>query len=334
MTSAGSRTRDQAVTRPTPRLRLFRAGFQTLGIGMFYVLILVVFSFASPHFLSYSNALNIFSNVTVIGIVALGQALAIISGGFDLSVSGTLPLGAVVFTLLINAGSPVGLALPGVVVAGACVGLVNGLIITRMKINPLITTLGTLSISSGLAYTLSSGITIPFTDPDAGILADKAFGDAAWYLVAFLVLSVALFLVLRFTIFGRMLYAVGGNRDASRLAGIRVDLVTIVIYVLCASLAAFAGVIVASELLAGSATVGADAALSSIAAVVLGGASLTGGVGGIPGTLIGVLVLGTIANGMALLQVPAFYQQIATGAILLLGVGFARLREILSGDQS
>ncbi len=317
-----------------PRRRLFRAAFQVLGTGTFYLLVIIGFSVASRHFFTYSNALNVLSNVTVIGIVSLGQALTIISGGFDLSVSGTVPLGAVAFTLAINAGIPEGLAIVAVCLFGALVGLVNGLIITRLKINPLITTLGTMSIGTGLAYTLSSGVTIPFANPDAGVLANKAFGDVAWYLIAFLLLTVALFLISRFTVFGRMLYAVGGNREASRLAGMRVDLITIVVYMLCSALATFAGMVVASQLLAGSATVGADAALSSIASVVLGGASLTGGVGGIPGTLIGVLILGTIANGMALLQVPAFYQQIATGLILLLGVGFARLRETLSGEQS
>jgi len=316
-----------------PRRPLFRAAFQVLGTGTFYLLVIIGFSVASRHFFTYSNALNVLSNVTVIGIVSLGQALTIISGGFDLSVSGTVPLGAVAFTLAINAGIPEGLAIVAVCLFGALVGLVNGLIITRLKINPLITTLGTMSIAAGLAYTLSSGVTIPFADPDAGVLANKAFGDVAWYLIAFLLLTVTLFLISRFTVFGRMLYAVGGNREASRLAGLRVDLITVVVYMLCSALATFAGMVVASQLLAGSATVGADAALSSIASVVLGGASLTGGVGGIPGTLIGVLILGTIANGMALLQVPAFYQQIATGLILLLGVGFARLRETLSGEQ-
>jgi ribose transport system permease protein len=147
------------------------------------------------------------------------------------------------------------------------------------------------------------------------------------------VLAVIAFLTLRYTVFGRMLYAIGGNREASRLAGMRVNLITVLVYVLCSSLAALAGVIVASQLLAGSATVGADAALQSIAAVILGGAALTGGVGGIPGTLIGVLVLGTITNGMALMQVPAFYQQIATGSILLLAVAFGRLRNIIVGEQ-
>lgn len=325
---------ESAGTGQVPRRRLYRAAFQVLGTGTFYLLVLVGFSLASRHFLTYSNALNVLSNVTVIGIVSLGQALTIISGGFDLSVSGTVPLGAVAFTLAINAGIPEGLAIVGVAICGALVGLINGLIITRLKINPLITTLGTMSIGVGLAYTLSNGVTIPFADPDAGVLADKAFGDVAWYLIAFLLLTVVLFLVSRFTVFGRMLYAVGGSREASRLAGMRVDLITVVVYMLCSALATFAGMVVASQLLAGSATVGADAALSSIASVVLGGASLTGGVGGIPGTLLGVLVLGTIANGMALLQVPAFYQQIATGLILLLGVGFARLREVLSGEQS
>jgi ribose transport system permease protein len=334
---AASQLREQELergSRPSTSKRLYRATLQLLGTGTFYVLVLVGFSLASRHFLTYSNALNVLSNVTVIGIVSLGQALTIISGGFDLSVSGTVPLGAVMFTLAVNAGMPTSLAIVVVGIAGALVGLINGLIITRLKINPLITTLGTMSIGVGLAYTLSNGVTIPFTDPDTGVLADKAIGDVAWYLIAFLLLTVVLFLISRFTVFGRMLYAVGGNREASRLAGLRVDLITVAVYMLCAALATFAGMVVACQLLAGSATVGADAALSSIASVVLGGASLTGGVGGIPGTLMGVLILGTIANGMALLQVPAFYQQIATGLILLLGVGFARLREVLSGEQS
>ena len=317
-----------------PRRGLLQAALQVLGIGAFYVLILIFFSLASPQFLTYSNVINVLTNVSVIGIVALGQALAIISGGFDLSVSGVVPLGAVAFALLTNAGAPVSIAVLAVVAAGACVGLVNGLIVTKLGINPLITTLGTLSISAGSAYSLSSGVTIPLASMGAGVLADQAWSGVSYYLLAFVLLSLAAFLALRFTVFGRMLYAIGGNREASRLAGMRVDLMTIVIYMQCAALAAFAGVVVASQLLAGSATVGADAALTSIAAVVLGGASLTGGVGGIPGTLIGVLVLGTIANGMVLLQVPAFYQQIATGVILLLGVGFARLRELLSDEQS
>ncbi|MDQ6945242.1 MAG: ABC transporter permease [Actinomycetota bacterium] len=309
------------------RLRAF--GVEALGLTTFYVLVIIFFSVAAPHFLTYSNTLAILSTVTLIGIVSIGQALAIISGGFDLSVSGTVPLGAVLFAVLINHGVPVPLAILLATLSGSTVGLVNGLIVTRLGINPLITTLGTLSVATGLAYTVTNGQTVALKDLNAGVLANIAFGGISYYVIALLLFAVLSFFLLRNTVFGRMLYAIGGNREASRLAGLRIDLITATVYVLSGSLAAFAGVIIASELLAGTPTVGSDAALSSIAAVILGGAALTGGVGGIPGTLVGVLVLGTIANGMALLAVPSFYQQIATGAVLLLAVGFGRLRTLL-----
>jgi ribose transport system permease protein len=313
--------------------KIRRLMLQVFGIGFFYLMVLVFFAFTSPYFFTYSNATNILTNVAVIGIVALGQSMVIISGGFDLSVGGTLPLGAVLFALLANAGFGVAGATVLVVLSGGGIGLINGLIVTKIKISPLIATLGTLSIAGGLAYTVTNGVTVPFADVADGVLADYAVRGVSWYVVAFGLLALAAAFLLRFTIFGRMVYAVGGNPEASRLAGIRVDLVVIAVYVLCAALASFAGVVVSSQLLAGSATVGADAALSSIAAVVLGGASLSGGIGGIGGTMIGVLILGTVANGMALLQVPSFYQQIATGGILLLGVGFARLREVLTREN-
>jgi len=319
-----------AIVQDLRRRDYLRKIIQATGIGIFYLLVLVFFALASEFFFTYDNVLNVLTNVSVIGIVALGQALAIIAGGFDLSVAGVLPLGAVLYAVLMNAGFDFFSATTIVVLTGAVIGLCNGLIITKIKINPLITTLGTLSITSGLAYALSDGVTIPLRDVEHGWLAEFFAPGVSYYLLIFVMLACAFGFMLKFSIFGRMLYAVGGNREASHLAGIRVDLVAIVVYILCAALAAFAGIVVASQLLAGSATVGADAALSSIAAVVLGGASLAGGVGSISGTMIGVLILGTIANGMALLQVPAFYQQIATGTILLLGVGFSRLREMIS----
>ena len=312
---------------------LRQLGIEAFGLFTFYILVIIFFSITSPQFLTFSNTLNILSNVTLIGIVSIGQALAIISGGFDLSVSGTVPLGAVSYAILVNHGVPIPLAMLLAVLTGSAIGLGNGLIITKVGINPLITTLGTLSIGVGLAYTVTNGLTTPFTNLDAALLANTTVGGISYYVVAFVVLAVIGWLVLRNTVFGRMLYAIGGNRGASRLAGMRVDLMTTSVYVLSGSLSAFAGVIIASQLFAGSATVGSDAALASISAVILGGAALTGGVGGIPGTMVGVLVLGTISDGMALLAVPAFYQQIATGAVLLLAVGFGRLRMILGSRQ-
>jgi ribose transport system permease protein len=303
-------------------------GTQLLGVGGFYLVLIVFFAVNAQNFLTGSNTVNILSNVSVIGVVALGQALVLISGGFDLSVSGTVPLGGIIYTVSANHGHSVLASTLFAVAAGIGVGLANGLIVTQLRINPLVTTLATLSITSGLAYTASGGLTITLNDPAKAPLGANLFGMPRYVWTLF-VLSLVVFVLLRYTIFGRMLYSMGGNREATRLAGMRVDLITIVVYALSGALASFAGVMVAQQLLAGAPTVGADAALQSIAAVILGGASLSGGTGGIPGTLLGVLVLGTVANGMALMQVPTFYQQIATGGILLLAVSLGRVRDLV-----
>jgi ribose transport system permease protein len=322
---------EPAQTRST---RLVLSGMQALGLGGFYVLTLLFFSVQAPHFFSFSNVVNILSNVSVIGIVTLGQMLVLIAGGFDLSVAGTLPLGGVVFTILINHGISLPVAWLVATLSGGAVGAVNGLIITRIGINPLVTTLGTLSVTGGLANVVTAGETVPFNDLNAGPV-DNVIGGTPLYIWVWIAVTLLVFVVLRFTVLGRMIFAIGGNREASRLAGIRVDLVTTLVYVISGALSAFAGVVLAQQLLAGAPTVGATAALTSIAAVILGGAALTGGVGGVPGTVVGVLVLGTVANGLALMQVPAFYQQIATGSILLLAVGFGRLRALFGqlGDR-
>ena len=315
------------------RSQAFDRSIQFLGIGTFYVVILIFFSVSTPNFMQYSNAINILSNVSVIGIVAIGQAIAIISGGFDLSVSGTLPLGAVAYAALVNRPMSILEATVLVLVLGAGIGLGNGLIITKIGINPLITTLGTLSIGAGLAFTFTNGITTPLKNLNSGIWGNTAFAGITYDVLALVGLAIIAVLVLRYTVFGLAVYAIGGNREAARLAGIRVDLISTIVYMISGALGAFAGEVVTSQLLAGTATVGGTAALSSIAAVILGGAALTGGEGGIVGTMLGVLILGTIADGMALLHVASFYQQIATGAVLLLAVGFGRLRQLLGGTS-
>jgi ribose transport system permease protein len=310
------------------RFALNENTLRALLLTGFLVVIIAYFTARDPSFLSGENGLNILVNASVIGIVSLGQVLTIISGGFDLSVSGTVPLGAVVFAILVNKGWGVLAAVGGVLAVGAVCGVVNGLIVAKANINPLITTLGTMSVTGGLALTIADGVQIPFDDPSAGVLAEQSlFGvnNHVWILLA---LSIVMFLVLRYTVVGRYLYAVGGNREAARLGGVRVGAVTAGVYVCSAALASLAGAVLASQLLTGSGTAGTDSGLQSIAAVILGGASLAGGVGGVPGTLIGVLILGTLANGMAILSVPAFYQTITTGLVLLLAVGVSQVRRL------
>lgn len=319
---------DTTTTRPAGGLRI---DAQFFWLAAFYVAIVILFSIVTPKFLSWSNGVNILSNITVLGIVALGQTLAIVSGGFDLSVSGTVPLGAVAYVILTNAGVPIPLAMLIVLGIGIVVGIVNGLLVNRVGISPLIATLGTLSVTGGLALTLSRGVTIPMGNLDAGFLSEFAFGRVSWYVLVLVVFCILVQVLMRYTILGRMIYAIGGNADASRLAGIRVEAVSITVYAACGMLSTLAGIVVASQLLVGSANVGANLALNSVAAVILGGASLMGGAGTIGGTLVGVLILGTIANGMALMMVPSFYQQMANGAILLLAVGLGKLREKRAG---
>ena len=318
---------------PLRRRTLREVGIQAFGIGVFYVFVLIFFAVEARHFLEYSNFASILADVAVLGIVSLGQAIAIISGGFDLSVSGTLPLGAVAYADFVNHGYSYPVAVLLVVLIGAGVGVANGFVVARLGINPLITTLGTLSVAGGLAYTITSGVTLPFVHTAAGVWGNPAFKSIQWGVIASAVLAAVAFVVLRYTVYGRSLYALGGNREASRLAGVRVNMLTASVYVISGACAAFAGVVTASQLLAGSATVGADSNLRSITAVILGGAALTGGIGGIPGTMLGVLLLGTIANGMALMQVQTFYQQIATGCVLLVAVGFGQLRSLIANTS-
>lgn len=306
---------------------------QSLGITAFLVILIIIFASMSSAFVSPDNAVSILTGIAFIGLVALGQTLVIIAGGFDLSVAGVAPLSAVIFAKLVNAGTSIIVSILGAVLAGVAIGLVNGLIVTKGKINPLITTLGMLSIAGGLAFTIADGQSIPIENLSAGFLADTDIGlvpNQVWLTgFAFVVMA----LVLRYTTYGRALYAIGGNREASWLAGMRVDAITISVYALSGMFAGLGGVMLASQLLAGDGNLGATAALLSVAAVVLGGGSLRGGSGGALGTLAGVLVLGVLANGLTLLHVSTFYQQIVTGLVLLVSVGFSNLRSQVSGTS-
>lgn len=304
---------------------------ETAGRALLLLIFLLLLTFffwwqTGGSFTSTNNLMNILANSSVIGVVSLGQLLVIISGGFDLSVSGTVPLGGVVFAIVLNTGSPVVLALLCAIGAAAVFGLANGLLVGYLKVSPLIATLGTWYLSGGLALTLSEGVQIPFDDPADGILTSRSFFGLNNQIWIFLGLCLLISMVLRFTVFGRSLYAVGGGLEASRLAGLPIRLVTVSVYVISAMLAGLAGTILASQLLTGSGTAGINSALQSIAAVVLGGAALTGGVGVVSGTLVGVLLLGALGNGMAMLSIPSFYQTMATGAVLLFAVLLSQLR--------
>ncbi|MGH3252467.1 MAG: ABC transporter permease [Trebonia sp.] len=317
--------------RRAPQRRTLRAiGVRTLGIGLFLAVVLVYFTVSTSNFLTLSNVAEILSGAAVLGIVAIGQTGVIISGGFDLSVAGVLPLACVVFVKFSNDGASLPVALIETVAIGAAVGIVNAALIVKAGINPLIVTLASMSVAGGAAYSITNGTTLALTKIANGNLGNLAVGSLPWYLFVFVGLALLAAVIMRFTVFGRIIYALGGSREASILAGIRVNVAVIVVYAASGALAAFAGVVTASQILAGSAGVGSTTALMSVAAVVLGGASLTGGTGGIIGTIGGVLVLGCLSNGLALMQVQSFYVQIITGVALIVAVMFSRLSQVLT----
>lgn len=315
---------DESTMRKSLR-SLYRVPTSTI-VAFFLLIVIAFFAISATGFWTATNASTILAASSILMLVSLGQLVVVISGGFDLSISGLVPLTAVVFAMMTSHGTPLILAFAVCLFLGALIGVVHTLFIVLLKINPLITTLATLSITGGLAYTISDGQTISLPLRD-GFLGNNMFGTVPWNVLFIILLVIVLQIVLRNTIFGRRLYMVGGNQEAARLAGVRVAFVGGSVYVISGIFSAFAGVILASQLLSASGNLASTLTLESLTAVVIGGAALTGGRGSVAGAVSGVLLLGVIANGMAILHIASFYQQIITGFILLLAVILSRVQE-------
>jgi ribose transport system permease protein len=275
--------------------------------------------------LSVQNFLDILLAVAVIGIISLGMTMVIVSGGLDLSVGAVVALTGIVIALAQSAVGLNGAVLLGLMV-GVVFGLINGFAITWVGINPLITTLATLSLARGLAFVFSGGLTQPVLDEAFGFWGRGFVLGIPVPVIILMVLLVMAHIVFRYAKFGRALYAIGGNPQASRLAGIRVKRTQRLVYLVCGIGAAIGGILLTSELGAGAPQAATGIEMSVIAAVILGGASLSGGKGAIPGTFLGVMFMGTLNNGLVLLNVSAYYQEIARGLVLLLAVAFDQLR--------
>lgn len=291
------------------------------------ILLCIGFSLASEHFLSVRNGLNILDQVTVLGILAIGMTAVIIIGGIDLSVGSVLAFATMTMGWL---AKEVGLPLPaaiaaGVLAGGAC-GLVSGLLVTVARLPAFIATLAMLSAARGLANILTDGkqiIGYPewFTD----LATVRNFGFLSITMMVFIALAALSWIYLRYRSGGRNLYAIGGNPEVARLAGIQVLKTTTGVYVFSGILAGVAGVMLAARLDSSQPSAGFTYELDTIAAVVIGGASLSGGVGGIGGTVVGVLIIGVLRNGLNLLAVSPFVQQIVIGAVIAVAVMFDTL---------
>ncbi|WP_377294915.1 ABC transporter permease [Rhizobium sp. SG2393] len=292
------------------------------------ILLCLFLAFASDKFLSVRNGLNILDQITVIGIMAVGMTYVILIGGIDLSVGSVLALSMMIMGWVANvAGYPMGVAIPVALLASAVCGLIVGILVTRFKVPAFIATLAMMSAARGVANMITDGQQIVgFPEWFMMLAIDRHFGILTATVFLMLIVLLVSWLFLQFRAEGRMLYAIGGNPEVARLAGINVQLVTIGVYVFCAVLAGLAGIVLAARLDSVQPSSGLGYELDTIAAVVIGGTSLSGGAGGIGGTLIGVLIIGVLRNGLNLLNVSPFLQQVIIGVVIVLAVGAETLR--------
>jgi ribose transport system permease protein len=309
--------------RPRGRHRLLRGALTVIRLGP--VLILAglggAMTLLSPVFLTTGNVGNILSQTAAIALLAIGQLVVIVTKGIDLSVGSTLALASVLGALAFRNGSGAALVILVMLATGAAVGFVNGAGYVWGRLpHPFIITLATLSIARGLALWFSDGQPVRGV-PD--VVQTIGGGSIGWLpYSAFLVAGIAVVMavVMSRLVFGRWVYATGGNSEAARRTGIPVRSVLISVYVLCGLLAGVAAIITSGRLNAGSPTSGSLAELDSIAAVIIGGASFLGGRGNVSNALIGALMIGVIRNGMNLLNVDAFLQPIVIGVVIVLAV--------------
>lgn len=287
-----------------------------------------VLTLLSDRFLTFTNLTNVGQQIAVIAIVALGSTFVIVSGGIDLSVGSIVALSSAAFAIVFALGLPLGVAILAGLVVGILAGLVNGLLITVGRLPPFIATLATLSAGRGLALVVTEGRPISGFPAEFRLITEGRlpFDIPLSLGIMALVFAVGA-IVLRNTVFGRATYAVGGNEEVARLSGIQVTSTKLGIYALAGLLAAAGGLVLTSRLNSAQPTAGQGLELDVIAAVVIGGASLSGGKGGAFGTLLGALIIGVLRNGLNLLNVSSFWQQVAVGAVIAAAVMTDTMRQ-------
>lgn len=296
-------------------------GAQNLSLLIALGLLMAIIGSQNSNFFLVSNLLNIGVAVSLLGIVAIVQTIVIVSGGLDISVGSTAGLSSVAAAGAVGAVDAAAFGVGAGIVTGAAAGAFNGLVITFGRVNPVIATLATFSAFRGLAFALTDGEAVPVTnDTFISIGADRLAGIPIPLLILVAV-AAAFFVFLRYTDVGRNIYAMGGNPTAARLAGISLTKYKLGIYTLSGAAAGLAGVLLAAKTFAGEPAAGSQGLeLEAITAALLGGCALSGGKGTVVGAVLGVLIIGVLANGMILLNVPSFWQLVAKGGLLIVAV--------------
>lgn len=311
----------------------FKLGRELITVIALMVII-GIFTVVEPHYISGNNLLDIIDQTVINGLLAVGITFAILTAGIDLSVGSVLAIVIVVIgKFLVSGMNPVLAVILGILV-GFILGAVNGILITKMKLQPFIATLGTMSIYRGLAYTLTGGQPVLNIPKSFRTMLDgDIVGNVSISIVILFIFAAICHVILKNTKQGIYIYSIGGNEEATKLSGIKVDKTKILAYGICGIGAALAGMIMLARLGTGEPAAGQGYELNAIAAAAIGGASLAGGKGSIPGTILGAILLSALKVGLIVVGVDTFWQYIATGGIIVVAVYFETIQEIISSKM-
>jgi len=292
------------------------------GIVLALLLMCGVMSFMSPYFLTVGNLSNVMLQISINGILAVGMTFVILAAGIDLSVGSVLAFSGMVAAGFVHGAAPygVGWGIVAGLVAGAACGAVNGLVVAGFRLPSFVVTLGMLSAARGMVQIWNDGQSIPGLSDSFLFIGEGRVAGVPVPVWLFLVVLVIAWVVLRYTRFGRHVYAVGGNEKSAKTSGISTRKVQFAVYTICGLCAGLAGVVLTARTTSALTNSGAGYELDAIAAVVIGGTSLSGGVGGVVGTLFGALIIGVINNGLDLLGVSSYYQQVIKGVVIVVAV--------------
>jgi len=309
-------------------LKMIRQLWENSGMLVIFILLFIVLSIFVPYFFTWRNMIGLGLSVSMVGMVACTMLFCLASGDFDLSVENIVAFSGVTAAVVINATGSIFFGVIAGILGGGLIGLINGTIIAKAGINALITTLAMAQIVRGLAFIVSGGSAVGVTNMAFfGLGNGQILGipNPIWItIICFVVFGV----LLNNTSYGKNTLAMGGNMEATRLAGVAVDKIKILIFTIQGMMAGFAGVVLASRMTSGQPNTSIGFSLDVISACVLGGVSLSGGVAPIQGAIVGVLIMGTVQNAMNLMNIPTFYQYVVRGLILLIAVLIDRFKQV------
>lgn len=296
----------------------FNIFMRRYGIGLVVISLILILTIASPTFRTIGNTISILLQVSLNGLLALGMVFVITAGGIDLSIGSMLALASVIIGVVLNLTGNILLACVAAVAATTFFGYLNGILVAKLDMIPFVVTLATMLVIRGVAYIISGGYAQSLGNTQFRLIGGgKLFGIIPYPIIVLIIIAILAYILLHWTKFGRYIYAIGGNIDAATEAGINVSRIRTFSFIISGFCAGIAGIILTSRISAAQPNVGVGYELDAIAACVIGGTSFVGGIGTIPGTFMGIIILGLTYNGMNLIGISSFWQTITKGLLIL-----------------